>query len=166
MLASLVAWIDAQPASQAIQNVSWAIPTIQSIHILAIAIVMASSAMLDLRLMGLIGPVPSVREMTDRFAPWIWIALVVLGVSGVMMVMGEPKRALLNPLFQIKMGLLVLAVTSTLAFQWSAPGRSALADLSTWRRRFVKLAAGLSLGLWVCIVIAGRWIAYTGANGG
>jgi hypothetical protein len=166
MLASLVAWIDAQPASQAIQNIAWAIPTIQSIHILAIAIVMASSAMLDLRLMGLIGPVSSVREMADRFTPWIWIALVILGASGVMMVMGEPKRALLNPLFQIKMGLLVLAVTSTLAFQWAAPGQQALADLSAWRRCFVKLAAGVSLGLWVCIVIAGRWIAYTGANGG
>lgn len=166
MLEGLAAWIDVLPVSQTIQNVAWAIPTIQAIHILAIAAVIASSALLDLRLLGLIGPIPSVREMTGRFLPGIWIGLAVLAATGAMMVMGEPQRALLNPLFQIKMGLLVVALGSTVVLQWAAPGRSAFAELSPQRRLAVKVAAGLSLSLWVCIVIAGRWIAYTGANGG
>ena len=58
---------------------SWVVPTVQSVHILAIAIVMSSIAMLDLRLAGFIG-----RDAIDagahqaRFYPWIWGALVVL----------------------------------------------------------------------------------------
>ena len=166
MLEGLATWIDVLPVSQTIQNVAWAIPTIQATHILAIAAVIASSALLDLRLLGLIGPISSVRETTGRFLPGIWIGLAVLAATGAMMVMGEPQRALLNPLFQIKMGLLVVALAATVVLQWAAPGRSAFAELSPQRRLAVKVAAGLSLSLWVCIVIAGRWIAYTGANGG
>ena len=46
-------WLSLTPVSQTIQNVEWIIPAVQSVHIIAIAIVMSSMIMVDLRLMGL-----------------------------------------------------------------------------------------------------------------
>ena len=48
-------WLGQTPVSLVIQNVSWIIPAVQSVHILCIAIVVSSAFMVDLRLLGVIG---------------------------------------------------------------------------------------------------------------
>ena len=42
-------WLGATPASLLIQKVFWIIPTVQTVHILAISVVVASMAMFDRR---------------------------------------------------------------------------------------------------------------------
>lgn len=146
-----------------IQNTSWVVPAVQSVHILAIAIVMSSIAMLDLRLAGVIGRHESMQELTKRFYPWIWGALVVLLTTGVVMIMGEPKRELLNWVFWTKMVLILGAILFT------APVRTMLEDcryrdLPPGKRATIRTCAILSLVLWVGVVTCGRWIAYIGGN--
>ena len=51
-LLKFCAWIETTPLSQAIQTHSWVVPTVQTIHILGIAAVMAAVLMIDLRLIG------------------------------------------------------------------------------------------------------------------
>ena len=77
-LTALSDWLAASGLSKWIAGTAWAVPTLQSIHILAIGVILASLAMLDLRLAGLIGREQSLRDMTLRFYPWIWGALGVL----------------------------------------------------------------------------------------
>ena len=157
------AWIAATSVNTTIQSTPWIVPTVQSIHILSIAIVMSSIAMLDLRLAGLIGRHQSVQGLTARFYPWIWGALVVLLLTGIVMILGEPRRELLNWVFWTKMGLLVAAILFT------APVRKLLEDcryreLPAAKRRTIRTCAFLSLLLWVGVVTCGRWIAYIGGN--
>ena len=45
-------WLETTSTSQTIQTVLWIVPTIQSIHILAIAALMGSALMIDARLLG------------------------------------------------------------------------------------------------------------------
>ena len=55
-------WLEQTPLSQAIQSAGWVVPTVQTIHILAIAAVLSSVLMLDLRLLGVVlvlVPVPT-----------------------------------------------------------------------------------------------------------
>lgn len=156
-------WLASSSFTIAIQDRFWVVPTVQSIHILAISIVMASVAMLDLRLAGLLGREQSMRDLTLRFYPWIWGALGVLLVTGLIMVMGEPSRELLNWVFWTKMGLIVAAVLFT------APVRSLLEDcryrdLAPRKRLIVRTCAFTSLLLWMLVVTCGRWIAYIGGN--
>jgi hypothetical protein len=160
--ASVSHWLAQTPISIYVQDTVWVIPTIQSVHILAIGIVMASIAMLDLRLAGVLGREQSLQGMTRRFYPWIWGALGVLLVTGVLMILGEPSRELLNFLFWTKMGLILAAVLFTM------PVRSMLddcryRDLVPTRRRILRWCAFLSLLLWVAVLSCGRWIAYVGA---
>src|SRR5215469_14063474 len=93
-------WLSQTPISMTFQSVQWIIPMVQSVHIVAIAIVMSSVIMVDLRLMGLMGHTQSISSLTRRFIPWVWWSLVVLLLTGMVLITAEPRRDLLNPVFQ------------------------------------------------------------------
>ena len=88
-------WLSTTFLSVFIQNHnSWAIPTIQSIHIVGIAIVLGSVFMIDLRLLGWAGMDQTLRQTTNRFGPWMMGALWLMLATGILMVIGEPVRGL------------------------------------------------------------------------
>jgi hypothetical protein len=150
-------WLYQTAASGLIQNNFWVIPTVQTVHIVSIAVVMTSMAMLDLRLLGLAGRRQSLTAVAERFLPWTWVALVVLLCSGTLLIIGEPPRELESPVFWVKMGLLACALVITGTFQTVLRRRNGF-----WERHrgLAGLVAVVSLTLWVGIVAAGRWIAY------
>src|SRR5438552_18413903 len=102
-------WLEQTPLSQAIQTTSWVVPSVQTIHILAIAAVMSSVLMLDLRLLGVVGRDQPLARVCARFRPVIWWALPVLLATGIVMIIGEPARSRANPIFQLQMILLLSA---------------------------------------------------------
>ncbi len=158
-------WLGQTPLSLTIQNVSWIIPAVQSVHILCIAIVVSSAFMVDLRLLGVIGRDQPTAGYTSRFLTWIWPTLVVLLVSGAILITGEPTRSLENPAFQTKMVLLLLAIGVTIGLQRPTSRDPAFWELTSGRRMSGRALAVLSMLLWTGIVFAGRWIAYMNTAG-
>ncbi|MDB5808162.1 MAG: hypothetical protein JWN94_284 [Betaproteobacteria bacterium] len=154
------AWIEQTSLSQAIQVTSWSVPAVQTVHILAIAAIMASVLFLNLRLLGVVGRDRPLSEVSARLRPIIWWTLPVLLVSGTFLIVGEPVRSLENPIFQLKMFLLVTVIIVTLSYQAPLNRDSNFWDATSGRRGAIKAIAVLSLVLWVGIVCAGRWIAY------
>ena len=159
-LDNFCAWLEQTPISQTIQSTAWIVPAVQTVHILAIAAVMSSVLMIDLRLIGVLGRDQSLARVFERFKPVIWWTLPILLATGIIMIIGEPARSLENSVFQLKMTLLVAAIIVTLSFQIPLRANAAFWELSSGRRTAVKMIAVLSLLLWVGIVFAGRWIAY------
>jgi hypothetical protein len=153
-------WLAATPVSQTIQTVEWVIPAVQTIHILAVSAVVTSAVMIDLRLLGIGGQDQPIAAVARRFLPFIWWPLPVLLVTGAILIVAEPARSLQNPVFILKMALLVLAAGVTLACQIPLRKDNAFWDVSTGRRRAGRLIAFASIPLWVAIIFAGRWIAY------
>ena len=133
------------------------IPTVQTVHIVSIAIVMTSMAMLDLRLVGITGRRQSLAEVSSRFLPWAWVALVVLASSGTILIIAEPGRELINRVFWLKMSLLTAVVILTAFFQTMLRRRNGFWEQ---HRAAAVLLGSVSLVMWVGIVAAGRWIAY------
>lgn len=160
-LANFCDWLDRTPVSQAIQTTAWIVPTVQTVHILAIAAVMSSVLMIDLRLLGILGRDQPLVRVSDRFRPVIWWSLPILLATGIIMIINEPIRSLLNAVFQLKMVLLVAALIATLSFQVPLGRDPSFWDLTSGRRGAIKIIAALSLLLWAGIVFAGRWIAYS-----
>ncbi|MGZ3272651.1 MAG: DUF6644 family protein [Caulobacteraceae bacterium] len=163
MLAQVVQfcdWLSQTPVSTTFQSVEWIIPTVQSVHILAIAVVMSSVVMVDLRLMGLAGRTQSISGMARRFLPWVWWSLIVLLVSGAVLITAEPRRDILNPVFQAKMVLLLVAMAVTVMFQTTVARNMEIWDLSPQKRTGAWVTAVVSLLVWTAIVGCGRWIAY------
>ena len=159
-LDNFCAWIERTPLSQAIQVTSWSVPAVQTVHILAIAAIMASVLMLNLRLLGIVGTDRPLAEVSARIRPVIWWTLPILLVSGAILIVGEPVRSLENWVFQLKMTLLAAVIIVTLAYQAPLNKDSNFWDQTSGRRGAIKLIAIISLTLWVGIVCAGRWIAY------
>jgi len=132
----------------------------QSVHILAIAIVFTSATMVDLRMLGVIGRDRPTAAYATRYLPWIWPTLVVLLLTGSVLIIGEPARSLQNPAFQLKMLLLILAMVSTFLLQRPMGRDPAYWELSGGRKATAALLALITLLLWVGIIFCGRWIAY------
>jgi hypothetical protein len=157
---AFIDWLAATPLSTMIQTVPWVIPTVQTIHILAIAVVMSSVFMLDLRILGIVSRSQPLAAIAQRFLPWMWWTLIVLLLSGSTLIIGEPGRSLKNPAFILKMSMLLTVLILTGAFQRGLGRDAAFWDRTVRRRIGARLLAGFSLVLWIGIVFAGRWIAY------
>jgi hypothetical protein len=147
-------WLSATPFSQVIQVTSWAIPGIQTVHLLGIAALFACALVVALRIAGYglaSEPLPSLAR---RFIGAMWILLLILFASGSLLIIAEPGRTITNPVFYIKMALLVVVSVITL---W----------LSRISRRELErptpihvAAAAMTMVLWTGIIFAGRFIAY------
>ena len=153
-------WIDQTALSQAIQVTNWVVPTVQTIHILAIAVVASSALMIDLRLIGVFWANRPMKDVTARFLPLVWWPLLVLLATGMIMIIAEPSRSLKNPAFQLKMTLLIAALIVTWLFQFFQRRNAAFGDLNTGPRVAATTIAVASIVLWSSIIFSGRWIAY------
>jgi hypothetical protein len=159
-LNEICVWLDHTALSQAIQVTNWVVPTVQTIHILAIAVVASSVLMLDLRLIGVFWADRPLKDVASRFLPLVWWPLIILAATGAIMIIAEPARSLRNPAFQLKMALLVAALIVTGLFQVLQRRNAAFGDLRSGSRVTAVAVAVVSMLLWSGIVFAGRWIAY------
>jgi hypothetical protein len=152
-------WLAATRLSVAIGDVAWVTPAVQSVHVLAVATLLASALMMDMRVLGVIGRGESVDGFARRYLGWIWVALALLLLTGAVLITGEPKRSLENSIFALKMVLLLVVASLTALFHWPLRASGAF-ERSPAARRLGKATAALSLVLWSGIVFCGRWIAY------
>ena len=160
MIQEFCSWLAKTPISVTFQSVPWIVPAVQTVHILCIAIVVTYNGMLDLRLMGVAGKSRTIFHMVDEFMPWIWGALAILAVTGVMMIIAEPARELTNPAFWAKMSMLIVVIGLTFLVQRPVRRNRHYWDGSDSMRLRAKVIATVSLLLWISILSAGRWIAY------
>jgi hypothetical protein len=154
-------WLSTTTLSAFIQNHnSWAIPTIQSVHIIGIAIVLGSVFMIDLRILGWAGTDQTLRQTTNRFGPWLKGALWLMLATGILMVIGEPVRELITFSFWLKMFLVAVGVAVAAVFQRTVYRHEQRWEEVVEKRRAVRWLAVLTFLIWACIVILGRLIAY------
>lgn len=149
----------ASPISTEIRTVTWVIPTTQSIHILAIAVVVGAAVVTDLRLAGVLATDETPRTVVKRYLPWMWSALAVLLTTGLIMTVGEPNRVLNNWVFWTKMTLVLAAFTLTLLFRMPILHPEFRLEHAVWAK-LAKPMAWTSLLVWVAVIFCGRWIAY------
>ena len=163
ILSDVSKWLAATSLSHTIQTTGWIIPALQTVHILCVAVLFSSAVLVDLRIWRLLQRDVPLPDVGKRFLPLIWPVVLVLLVSGTLLIIGEPRRSLLNTSFYIKMALLAFALALTGLLQWSlsSPG---FWDKDRGRRIAGRLAATASILAWCGIIFAGRFIAYTQAG--
>lgn len=133
----------------------WAIPIFQVTHILAIAASFASILMINARMLKLAGS-STLQETTDRYLRVVWWALLVLILSGICMIVGEPIREFINGVFWVKMALVVTAILFAIWFHKGVAKRFGTGEASAG----AKLGGIVLVVLWLMIMTGGRWIAY------
>lgn len=130
-------------------------PILQTIHLLGLAMLMASAVMMNLRLLNLAGRGQQVQEMLQRLFPWLFWALPVMALSGLPFLLARPQRYLDNPVFLYKAGFLCLALLVT-ALVW-VYYRRGITQQQGWQ---IKILALVALAAWLMTAMSGRWIAY------
>jgi hypothetical protein len=160
MMQHLCDWLAATRFSQMCGAAAWFVPAVQTVHILAIAAVVTMLAMLHFRLLGLMSSGPSMQRLATGYLPWVWRALGVLFVTGVLLTITEPGRELLSSTFRIKMLLVLALIALTLVLQSGLRRDPQFWSASRSRRRLGGAIALGSLLVVVGIVAAGRLIAY------
>jgi hypothetical protein len=154
-------WLSTTGLSVFIQNNNaWAIPAIQSIHIVGIGVVLGSVFMIDLRILGWAGMDQTLRQTTSRFGPWLTGSLWLLLVTGILMVVGEPVRELVTVSFWLKMFLVAVGVLLAAIFQKSLRKHEQQWEESLVKRGSIKALAILTFLVWMGIIVLGRLIAY------
>jgi hypothetical protein len=137
----------------------WAYPTVEAVHIVGLAIVVGSIVMFDLRLLGLSRGL-SVARLSRHTLPWTLGAFAAVGFTGVLMFTAHANDFLTNPVFMLKMGLILLAGINAGMLHAGAMRHAAQWDLGLPPAR-VRVAAALSILLWIGVIFCGRFLAYT-----
>ncbi|HEY4030149.1 MAG TPA: DUF6644 family protein [Caulobacteraceae bacterium] len=138
----------------------YVIPTLQTIHIYAVSMLLVGFIMLNGRLFMVANRSRTLAQTMDRFMPWVWWCLLVLFITGALMAVGEPPRDLQNPAFWTKMGVVPVAALLTLWFQTTMRRNIVAWDQPRGGPAAVKAASVGFIFLWMVIMALGRWIAY------
>lgn len=153
-------WISDTKASMVIGTNFFFIPILQTMHILALAAAFSAMLMVNMRVLGVNGTSRTVAQTTTRYNSWIWWCLVILILSGIGMIVGEPVRELINPVFWVKMVLVVALILFTLWYQASVSKKAARWDVTSDGRAAIRFGAIALIVLWCAVIAGGRWIAY------
>jgi hypothetical protein len=121
------------------------------VHIVGIALLLGNLFALECRVFG------AASELSLAALGRLSLTIAVRGfalaaASGLLMFASQAQDLLANRAFTLKMGLLMLAGTNAAFFH----ARGGLTRIDRW----AKALTALSLGLWLCVIICGRWIAY------
>jgi hypothetical protein len=153
--------LEASPIGDFVATNEWAFPTIESIHVIAIVIVVGSIAVMDLRLVGLASRSTAVTRMSRDTLPWTWGAFVIAAITGALLFVSRATSYVVNPWFLGKLVLLVLAGVNMGVFHivtWRNVGSW---DANSPLPPGAKLAGIVSLLLWVLVIFFGRAIGFT-----
>src|SRR5262245_26415116 len=99
-------WLEQTPMSLFLQN-TIIIPSLQSIHIVCVTIIMGAFLLMDLRVLGVTSKREPLAFTIRQYLPWAWYALAGLFLTGLLQSIAEPYRVLTNPTFQIKIVMVI-----------------------------------------------------------
>lgn len=154
-------WIDIEnwPLSWEIGGTSW-FPFLESIHVISAAMVVGSILFVDLRLLGLAAKKYPITVLSKELVPWSLAAFIVATITGLGMFITRAASHVVNPAFQWKMGLLLLAGLNMLYFHYRVYNTVSHWDHNIATPPRVKFIGALSLLLWSGVMLAGRWVGH------
>lgn len=129
----------------------WAYPLLEVLHIFGIALLVGNLVLLELRIAGLAAALP-LAPLARLALPVALLGFALIAASGLLMFAGQAGELLANRAFVLKM-LLVMAAGLNAAVFHARGGLQRLDGLA-------RTQTVLSLGLWIAVIICGRWIAY------
>jgi hypothetical protein len=143
----------------AIRQSTWAYPAANVLHILALTLFAGGAAAMDARLLGLFAAAPpaSVVLPARRIAI---VGLMGMILSGAVLFTAEASHVAMNPVFQIKAALIALGVLNAVLAARALASALAAAGPHELLPARVRVAAAVSLLIWLAVAACGRLIAY------
>lgn len=157
---SVCSWLEATRLAVAITESDWMFPTIETIHVMALTLVVGSIAMLDLRMLGVSHRSMGVMQLAEETLPWTWGAFVVAAISGSLLFVSAATKYYANVPLRIKFVLMACAGINMVVFHLTAYRAAHSWDMTIPTPRAARISGGLSLFFWSGVVFAGRWVGF------
>lgn len=151
-------WVQSTDFFAALRTSWYVYPVVMSCHLAGIALFGGMVLAVDLRLLGLALRKRTPADVVNQLRGLQHAGLLVVATCGVLMLGSKAEEYYYNAFFRAKLVLFALLILHAAIFQRSVYGRVAEFEKRVPGR--AKLAAALSLVLWICVVIAGRGIGY------
>jgi hypothetical protein len=126
-------------------------------HTFGLALLVGANAVIDLRLLGVERDIP--LPPLKRLFGIMWLGFAINAVSGVLLLIAYPTKALTNPVFYTKLTLIGLAVWVMTRLKSRVFDDPALNEAAMIGRG--RTLAKWSLVLWIGAITTGRLLAYT-----
>jgi hypothetical protein len=138
-------------------------PFLESVHVMALAVVFGTVVVVDLRVLGLASRQRPFTRMSSELLRMTWGAFAVSVLTGALMFTTNARVYAHNTAFQVKMVLLLCAGLNMAAFHLTAGKAKNVAhwDTAPAAPGIGRLTAALSIALWVGIIFTGRVIGFT-----
>jgi hypothetical protein len=137
-----------------VRDTVWAFPLIETFHLLALAVLLGTVLIVNLRVLGLGKRYLPAAQMARQLEPWMLASLLSLIVTGVPMAFSEPMKCFESYSFPIKMLLILVGI----AYQFTLQRRWVMAGNATpWKARVAALG---SILIWTAVGAAGKGIPY------
>lgn len=152
----LFAAIEGSPLSVWVREDLWAFPALLILHAIGMAFLAGGGVAVALRVLGVANGVP--MRLFAGFFPAMWAGFALALVSGVLLLIAYPAKAMTNWVFALK--FVLLAAAALLVRQMARqvfPAAGAGGPLPSGARRL----AAASLLCWAAAIFAGRFLAYT-----
>ncbi len=152
-------WLEETAFAAEIRQSIWLYPVVQYVHIVGIIILVGPAMIFDLRLMGFARRL-GVRDVGKVMIPLSKVGFIITIASGFSLFIAHATDWAVNPLFWLKILLIIFAVLNAVIFNKYVMNR--LRGLETYGRLPLRARASgaLSLVLWFFIIAAGRFLAY------
>jgi len=147
-------WCDNTRVAVVIRDSRVLFPIIETFHLFALTILLGTTIVVSLRLIGVTLRRQPIAELTEDLAPWSNGSIVVMLVSGVLLFLSEALKCYGSSAFRVKMIVLLVALVFHITV-FRPASRSPTA--SSLRRTIAGVGA---LALWFGVGLAGRGIAF------
>lgn len=158
---ALLGSLERSALAVSIAESKWAFPTIETIHVIALTLMFGTVLIMDLRLLGLASVKQRYIALKRDVLPWTWWAFGGAVVSGCLMFITQATDYYENEAFRVKLFLLLLAGINMLVFELMIARSAADWDRESSVPWPGKVAALLSIALWISIVFFGRRVGFT-----
>ena len=160
-IAALLKSLEASGLATRIRDSVFLFPMIESTHVIGLALVFGTIAIIDLRLLGIASTQRSFQRMASDILKWTWAAFALTVLTGSLMFITNAPVYYHNFYFRTKMLLLVLTGINMLVFELTAGRTIHRWDKAPSAPRAGKAVAALSLAMWIGIICMGRLIGFT-----
>ena len=151
--------LEASALGRAMREWLWLYPSVEIVHLVGIALLFGSIALLDLRLLGVSRRVP-VRRLAAHVLPWTAASFALIVPSGLLLFVAHATELVAKPVFALKIGLILAAGTNAAVFHAGAFRSAERWDVDAAPPPAARLAGALSLLLWIAVIACGRLLAY------
>lgn len=158
MLLQFAQWCEASGLGTAIRESPYAFALIESVHLLALAIIGGAILVVDFRLLGLGLKRQSLAELARDAWRWQTISLAVMILTGVGLFLSESLKCYYSTPFWVKMTTLAAAIF----FSFVVRRRVIFAPEGKVSPLAQGVVAILSMTLWFIVGASGRWIGFSG----